>query len=274
MNLRKTFKNYYLFFEKYLLSWLGVMFGHQLLEQLVPYNVEGFEEKIRLGNLSDGGYVIPKKALSTIDAAYCYGIDYHIDFEEDLIKRVNIPIRFYDHTVRALPLEHPKFYFKKQGIAEEKYGPFDTFENHLKENGDGAKKIMLKMDIEGFEWRIIYDIVEKFSDNISVLIMEIHRLYRYEKIIKYIKTLKKINSKFTLIHLHGNNNSEIFKFANFNISSVLELTFINNKFAAKKNILPYALPSKYDYPNIAGKKDIVFDFWLKKPACWQGQVKK
>ncbi|MCX6722546.1 MAG: WecB/TagA/CpsF family glycosyltransferase, partial [Candidatus Staskawiczbacteria bacterium] len=130
--IRSTVKSLLMFIEKFCLFPIGIIMGNKLLEQLIPYDVEGFEEKIRLGNLSDGGYVIPSKILSLIEVEYCYGVADYIDFEEDLMKSFDVPIRFYDHTIKSLPIKNKNFFFKKQGIAAKKYGDFDTFYNHLR----------------------------------------------------------------------------------------------------------------------------------------------
>jgi len=259
---RPVAKKVLLFLERNVLSLIGIFLGSKLLEQLTPYAVNGFKEKIRLGNLYDGGYVIPAKILKLADVVYSYGIDYHIDFEEDLIKRRNIPVRLYDHTVSGLPVENKSFFFKKQGIGKKAHGNFSTFKKHLEENGDTNKKIILKLDVEGAEWDVMDQIIKESSKNILAIILEVHRLYRYEKMLKYVKVFKKINSKFTLVHLHGNNNSGLFVFGRKKISSTLETTFINNDLLARKTILKHSLPSEIDYPNISDKKDIILDFWL------------
>ncbi len=250
-----------LFIEKNILFPIGIFLGPKLLKQLTPYDVKGFEEKTRLGNLSDGGYVVPSKVLPLIGVAYSYGIGGDVSFEEDLERQTGVNIRMYDHTVNGLPKENKNFFFKKQGIAKRKHGSFDTFKHHLEENGDIGKKMMLKLDIEGDEWKILDDIINELSKNIVVIVLEIHKLYRYEKILKYINVLKKVNSKFTLVHLHGNNNGKLFAFGNKEISSTMELTLINNNLISEKSVMVRSLPSEKDYPNIKVKEDVILDFW-------------
>lgn len=261
--MRPSAKKVLFFIEKNILFPIGIFIGPKLLRQLTPYDVKGFEEKIRLGNLYDGGYVIPTKILSLIDVAYSYGIGSDIGFENDLIKYADIKVRLYDHTVDKLPVENKNFFFRKKGIGRVKHGDFDTFKNNLEENGDVGKKILLKLDIESDEWKVLDKIIDESAKNIVAIIVEIHRLYRYEKIMEYIRILKKLNSKFTLVHLHGNNNGEFFFFGNKKLPSLFELTLINNNFVNDKSIMFHSLPSEKDYPNIVGKKDIVLDFWKK-----------
>ncbi len=261
--VRPAIKKALLFFEKYVFWPMGAIFGKKLLQELMPYDVSGFEKKVRLGNQSDGGYVLPENILPLIDVAYGYGVADHIDFEEDLIKKRDIPVRLYDHSVESLPLQHKNFYFFKQGIGHKKSGSFDTFGNQVKANGDSGKKILLKMDIEGCEWKVLGDIIQDFSQDIVGLIVEIHQLYRYEKFPQYIDILKKIDEKFTLVHIHGNNNGEMVFVNGTKITSVLELTFINNNLVTQKKAMALPLPSALDYPNMKERNDVVLDFWLR-----------
>ncbi|MCX6722925.1 MAG: hypothetical protein NT094_02535, partial [Candidatus Staskawiczbacteria bacterium] len=130
-------------------------------------------------------------------------------------------------------------------------------------NNDVGKKILLKMDIESAEWKVLDEIIEESSENVVAIILEIHRLYRYEKIINYVKVLKNINSKFTLVHLHGNNYGDRFIYGNARLPSVLELTLINNNLVKEKSVMTRSLPSEKDYPNINGKEDVILNFWKK-----------
>lgn len=253
-----------LLIERNFLFPIGAFIGPKLLEQLTPYDASGFEEKIRLGNLSDGGYVIPSRMLPLVEVLYCYGVADHIDFEEDFIKHKSIPIRFYDHTVSSLPSKNSNFFFKKQGIAEREYGNFNTFQNHVKDNGDRGKKILLKIDVEGAEWKILEKIIDESSENVVAIILEIHKLYKYSKIMSYIRVLKKINSKFILVHLHGNNYCKSFMLGNNKISDCLELTLINNNLVNSKSIMSHGLPSEKDYPNVPGREDLPLDFWKRR----------
>jgi len=190
------------------------LFWEKLLKHLTPYDVQGFGEKIRLGNLGDGGYLIPKEIFPFVDVLYTYGVEKDISFEKDIITHKDVPVRLYDHTIARLPERNKNFFFKKQGIASRKYGSFDTFENHLEENGDKQKKIILKMDIEGNEWETIGPIINKFYSNINMIVLEIHGLDEVGSFPKYIKVLKEINSKFAIVHIHGNNFGGVVQYGN------------------------------------------------------------
>lgn len=239
-----------------------LLWWQKLLKQLTPYDVKGFEEKIRLGNLGDGGYVLSRNIIPFVDVVYTYGVGGDISFEKDLMQHKDIPVRFYDHTVGGLAEQHDKFFFKQQGIASRKYGSFDTFQNHLQENGDARKNIFLKMDIEGNEWGTIDRIVGKFYRNITAIILEIHDLDQIKKYPLYVRVLKKINSKFTLVHIHGNNYGGVVRIGKDVIPATCEMTFISNILVTQKWIMRSALPTKLDCPNCSKRGDVPLDFWI------------
>ena len=237
------------------------LFGKNLIKELTPYEANNFNTFIRLGNKKDGGYVLPKEILKEIDTAYTYGVGDNISFERDLGKKINIPIRLYDHTIEKLPAENKNFLFKREGIGNKKEPGLDTFENHLKANKDLNKKILLKIDIEGNEWKVLPEIIDKFSNMISAIILEVHYLGNTKNLFKNIKILDKLNSKFTLVHIHGNNCGETIKIADKIIPTICEMTLVNNNLINKRKILSKKLPTIFDYPNCPNKKDLNLNFW-------------
>ena len=238
-------------------------YGRDLLRQLTPYAVPGFEDMVRLGKPSDGGYVLPKAILPLIEAVYTYGVAGDISFEEDLARHVSVPMRLYDHTVDALPASHEGFTFKKQGIAASQHGAFDTLSHHLAENGDMDKQILLKVDIEGYEWDIIPGIVEAEAGHIAAIVLEAHEFDRYAYLPSFRHILTQLNSRFTLVHIHGNNTCGTVRISGKDVPVLCELTLINNRLVGGKKPLREPLPSAIDVPNQAHLKDIPLDFWMR-----------
>lgn len=248
------------FLEIFLFWPLGFFLGAPLLKVLTPYEVEGYEEGVRLGNAYDGGYVIPKKVLPLVEKVYSYGIGNDISFEKAVVE-LGIPVVGYDHTIDKLPEDWREIIFHKNGLASKAGQDVDTFEHHLQQNNDVAKKILLKIDIDGAEWDVIDQIVDQFSSNIVALVLEAHDLYRFLKMPRYAKVLTHLESRFTLCHIHGNNFRGSVYIGRKRIPSVCELTFINNSLVTAKAIRKNSLPGIYDFPNNKKKKDIVLNFW-------------
>ena len=119
------------------------------------------------------------------------------------------------------------------------------------------KKIFLvKIDIEGDEYKIIKDIKD-FSNKIHILIVEFHNLDKKRKLFKesiiFLKTL------FNIIHIHGNNYCSLCK---DNLPEVVELTFLNKKIYPlnKKNFQKNFPIKKLDFPSYQFRKDYILKF--------------
>ena len=116
------------------------------------------------------------------------------------------------------------------------------------------KNVVLKVDIEGDEYKILNDI-KKNSKKIIFLIIEFHNIHK--NLVKIKKFLDNLDLK--LIHTHANNYGGINK---KNIPKVLELSLINSKIIKIKNIYS---KRKYpivniDYKNFKRRDDIKIKF--------------
>ena len=144
---------------------------------------------VRIGSKKDGGYFIPSIIIKNLKKIIACGLGEDWSFEEDFLKRKkNIKITFYDHTVGTL--FWLKYFFKSMYFFF-RYGShlskvFKFFKylkffknknvNHikskiskitnvykkeisLKEILKFEKKILLKIDIEGDEYKILKQII-------------------------------------------------------------------------------------------------------------------
>jgi len=114
--------------------------------------------------------------------------------------------------------------------------------------------VVLKVDIEGDEYKILNDI-KKNSKKIIFLIIEFHDVNKHlYKIRDFLK-----NSDLKIIHIHANNYGGIDKKNN---PHVLELSLINSKIFKIKNIYSknkYPIPN-LDYKNFKRRDDIKIKF--------------
>ena len=116
------------------------------------------------------------------------------------------------------------------------------------------KDVLLKVDIEGDEYKILNDI-KKNSKKINFLIIEFHNLQKNLSIIK--KFLKKLDLK--VIHIHANNYGGVDKYNN---PKIIKLSLINTRKIKIKNIFS---KRKYpiinlDYKNFKRRDDIKIEF--------------
>ena len=216
------------------------------LKKLMPYEV-GFE-LIRLGENSDGGYLLPKDFA---EIKYCYsaGVGFVTQFEKDLEEKFDIKSKMLDicDVPKNLLPKKSKFIKKKLSINKSDQNI------SINEFIDTQDEIILKLDIEGDEYSNLIDLDEKKIPYIRILILEIHDLRNlrspfFFKIFNEV--VEKLSKYFYFCHLHPNNTSKVKKIGKLKIPDMLELTLINKKrvkfVPSKKLKLPHALDKKTD----------------------------
>src|ERR1700761_268932 len=131
----------------------------EALSLLTPYDLPG-ERKIRVGGPGDGGYVLVDR-LRPAQPVMSFGVGSSVAFDLDLAERGH-RVLLFDHTVSALPGEHPGFTWYPEGVA----GAADpaqrlfTLADHMAKlshlAGDqGVEAPILKLDVEGAEWDVL-----------------------------------------------------------------------------------------------------------------------
>lgn len=227
-----------------------------MIEQLKVYNIKS--PKIRLGNQSDGGYVIPEVFLYESAAIFGYGVGTDIGFELDYTARTNKPSFLFDNTCN--PPQIPEKYkelmkYKKENLSHEKNNDCDTFFSHLEQSGIN-KPVILKMDIEGFEFDFFKNIdIKLLSEKVIGIIVEFHPLNDTAKLEDFFRIIKELNNYFYVNHVHGNNYAGALTYTeygqDFIVPHVIELTLVNKIILSNLNI-----NGKYDvsidtddYPN-------------------------
>ena len=251
-------------------------------------------KSIRVGSNFDGGYIIREQDINLIEEIISFGMgsDYEDwSFEWNFLEKKKVEIYYYDHTVsiknyisnifktfrRIIKLRYKFEKLSKELLNFYKYIKLIKFNkiNHLKKricsspesvfevnpkkifSNIKSNKILLKIDIEGGEYDIIDDIFDYHEKLVSILI-EFHNINILEK--KFEEKIKKLKSKFEIVHLHGNNNGV--KISD-NLPTTLEVTFVNKKYINEKieKKYNYDFPIKgLDFPNNSSEPDLSFSF--------------
>ena len=235
---------------------------------LKPYHVK-YSNLIRIGPKTDGGYVIDKRVLNKSNILLTCGLNDDWEFEKSFLrKKKDAKIQAFDHTVnRDFWLRRFKkdmvslLLLKKLRISKIldvfKYIDYLLFFRNNKKHYEkkivfkkenqkeititkilrNYKDVILKIDIEGDEYKILDDI-KKNSKKINFLIIEFHQIHKNIKKLK--KFLHKIDLK--IIHIHANNYGGVDTNSD---PKVIELSLLNaKKFKISSNY------SKRDYPVI------------------------
>ena len=241
----------------------------------------------RIGPKRDGGYVIDKRIIKTIDHIITCGLSDDWNFERDFLKiNNNVVVTAYDHTVnRSFWINRffkdilHLFLLKKLSIwkiinifryidylfffkNENKHHEIKIGKNNIKgkENNldivlKNTKNILLKIDIEGSEYQILNQIF-KHNAKINCLIIEFHEIKKnMRKIVNFVEK----NKNLKLIHIHANNVSGIDKNG---FPSAIEITFVNSKkikYKKDKNNKNYPIKG-LDYPSVKRREEIPLIF--------------
>ena len=118
----------------------------------------------------------------------------------------------YDNSVDAGPTAHPLISFYKKAISD-RVSPNSTTLSDIISSCDmsGMEKqnILLKIDIEGDEWRVLDVTPECDLIKMSQIVCEFHGMSLLLDVDFYNRALrifKKLHSHFGVFHVHGNNH--------------------------------------------------------------------
>jgi FkbM family methyltransferase len=220
-----------------------------------------FDNKIRLGNNHDGGYV-----FGDIEQKYdCYisaGVSNEESFSRDFINKYNMTNEnsfAFDGTINQYPYQYTnKITFIKRNIGKDK----NSKTANLSYFTEKYENIFLKMDIEGSEYEWLLSLNKDTINKFAQIVIEFHGInddsfgYYYDD---KLNCLKKLSDSHYLIHIHGNNYGGITN----GIPNVVELTYIRkNYFIEEPKFNTEKLPIKYlDFPNNLNLPEINLSFY-------------
>ncbi len=260
------------------------------LNFLIPAKVK---KMIRLGRNFDGGYIVCDKTLKKCKNLISLGVGDDTSFERDFDElKFTKKIYLYDYSVnfglffkiifkyiRRFLLFRCKFsaviysinnfvkfknFISKKNVKVYKQKVVPKCLNSAHVSLDQIfsrinleKDNLLKIDIEGDEYKIINQVL-KFHNKIQMLIIEFHWINENKKIFE--KSIKKLNKRFQIIHLHANNYKKVKK--NNYFFDVVEISFINRKNYQNNNkLFRYNFPiSGLDFECFEDRPKINFSF--------------
>ena len=199
--------------------------------------IETGKPLMRLGNDFDGGYLIPND-ISNLSKCFTIGVGKDISFEYDLAKQ-GIHSYFADATVDSLPVQSQHFTFIKKNISNTTSDKYITINDFIKYGlKNSSEDFILKIDIEGDEYKNIQYLAENFLIQARILVVEFHYM---ERILSRLylsnvieSTFDKILKTHSVVHIHPNNDSGFYIYNKKKIFRTLEITFLRNDRIIKK----------------------------------------
>lgn len=254
-----------------------------MLNDFQPFK---FDNLIRRGATHDGGYLVPANLISSM--LISLGLGDNWQFEIDMLKNKQIKkFIVFDHTVsmpslikssiklnRKLPARfyrlivlfryirdfiffsnlHVKKKVTSKGNGENlEISLTRIFENYL---SDIDSSIVLKIDIEGYEYEIIEQISSE-NQRIALLIVEFHQIHARRSEFK--KALDLIKADFILIHTHYNNFGLV---DDDLIPDVCEFTFITRDLFKENSRVEFLPHPTLDFPSAPNRPDYFVKFDL------------
>jgi hypothetical protein len=228
-----------------------------MLKLIRPWTMRS-NQKIRVGNAYDGGYVLPA-AILNCDAVVSIGVGHDVSFDMALAQR-GATILQYDHTVEGPPQAHEKFRFHKLGWGTRTVGSFISFDDiHAQLMGLNAKHPMLKFDIEGAEYEVLASTNVDHLAEYEIIACEVHdfdKLAEEGFLAGVVAAFEKLNTHHVPIHLHANNYAPFVLVEGVPIPKVLEVAFLRKDLDSFPTLSTDPIPGPLDRPNHPGLPDI------------------
>jgi hypothetical protein len=235
-----------------------------IFEFLKVYN---FENKVRLGEKVDGGYVIGD-ILGNYDCYISAGVSDEESFSRDFINKYNMNETnsyAFDGTIKNYPYHYTnKITFIRRNIGANR----NANEANLSYFTDKFNDIFLKMDIEGGEYPWLLSLNKEKLNKFKQIAFEFHCIYDNGLGIDFdskLKCLQSLSDTHYLIHIHGNNNAPV---SSDGIPYVVELTYIRKDYFSEEPelnktplpILGLDFPNRLDLPDY----DLNFEPFVNK----------
>ncbi|CAE8594377.1 unnamed protein product [Polarella glacialis] len=218
---------------------------HQQPQQ--PQQQEGFPLKRRIGPVGcDGGYVVwDSGQRPLVDKLLSYGVDTNVDFEFELASSGTLVFMF-DHTVQALPKQHPNFTFRREALSDKTLnGACGTLCDHIGLLGctesSACLSVALKMDVEGAEFAALLATPPEILGCFQQICIELHWLGRPSRAGDFrtkALALEKLAETFVLLHAHGNSYGDVVDICGCPIPDVLEALYVNRSLFGPGDVQP------------------------------------
>jgi glycosyltransferase involved in cell wall biosynthesis len=229
-----------------------------VLSVIAPLEMQN-GKKVRLGGPQDGGYVVPDAAL-TCDAVLSIGVGGDVSFDLALADHGARVLQF-DHTVAQSPTPHGNFTFHRLGWGAKSSGNFLALADMRRRLGDrGAKRTMLKFDIEGAEYPIFEALSADDLADFAVIVCELHNLARLsdpEAFDTFHRCVTKLTQHHAPVHLHPNNYGPMVLVEGIAIPDVIEVSLLRRDLDVFPSPSREPIPGPFDRPNHPNQPDLV-----------------
>lgn len=234
--------------------WRTRQIRNALWDAFTPVQITNCTLK-RYGNTNDGGYLMCSNLMDAARSGYSYGINGDDAWGCDVTAQTSFPIHQYDcFNTKAPTCAAASTMFHAECVGPERETiedrPFDTIAGHIEKNGDTGKRLIIKMDVEGSEWRSLATAPDHVLDAIDQLAVEFHDIEEPH----FLDTAARLSQFFYVAHVHQNNYECRPGYDPFP-GPVFEVLFVNKRIAVANPSVTTRGPSPLDAPNAASRPD-------------------
>ena len=201
----------------------------QTWQLLAPVKTE--YELTRIGTREgDGGYLIPALDVG-FDGCFSAGVADNVEFELEVASKWEIPVDLIDASVDSPPVKSEHFKFQKLFLGSKTSGQFVSLNDWVTSSSQTGRDLILKVDIEGFEYESVVCTPGETFNRFKVMIFELHSLeqlstrFGMNLIALFIS---RVTENHTIVHAHANNVGGIWKMNGCEIPAGLEITLLRN----------------------------------------------
>lgn len=198
----------------------------------------------RFGEAHDGGYLTCMDGVSNghVKAAYSMGVNTQDQWSLDMYKLLKVPVNQFDCTnhqgaQQCSTCQLFEVCIQAQSGAGSVPGHRNwALQEVLNSTGMGSvpdRSLVMKMDIEGSEWPILAEMAPGGAGNVlkkfQQLIFEFHWMDKKSKHDQYLKAMQNLLAAgFRVAHVHGNNYGGMYREGDYEIPTVVEVTFVSS----------------------------------------------
>lgn len=215
---------------------------------------------VRLGSQNDGGYILPKE-YQKLDSCISGGIGDDNNFEYHLALN-GMRVLQFDPSIEEPPHSHKLLIFRREGLGNGFNSLLDATTKFAQDFNTKSNKLLLKLDIEGFEWEVLDpklfpEINSEVFPKLEIIVIEFHGLSQLYDDLKYkqmTRVLDNLLLSYSPIWINGNNCRTYSQIGGVPILDVLECTFVRRNQAQRtQESMPNLKLTKNEFTNVIGR---------------------
>jgi hypothetical protein len=172
-----------------------------------------------------------------------------------------------DASVGGPPVQNPRFRFVPKFLDIMASDTTMTLGELVNLAGPANGDLVLQMDIEGAEYRVLGATPDEVLRRFRIMVVEFHhldRLFSRHAFEQLEGTFRRLATTHNVVHIHPNNSTRATKRGGLVVPPVMEFTFYRKDRPLNATSLRAVYPHMLDADCAPNRPSMVL------PACWQG----